>query len=508
MEYDLSPVYDLWIVFALVFLNAFFVAAEFALVRCNPGNFKSQDGRRKVGSHSALRLMNDMDRTLSSVQLGITLASITLGWFGVETLYAVSVLLIQMSGFDVQAETLRVLLLILSLLSIVFLHVVCGELTAKSIALRHSVGVLRLLSGPIFLFCQLSRPAIYVLHRSAELLLRAFGVSRSTEATRAHSLAELSFLVSKSTEGGVLDKDEEQMLRGIFGLSDTVAREIMTPRTDLVAISADASLQEVIGIIRDSGLSRFPVKGDTIDDIIGILLARDLLSFVVPGVLKAGSRTEDFSVRKLMREAYFIPGTKPIDDLLGEFKRRKLHLAVVLDEHGGVDGVVTLEDLLEEIVGDIFDESDIPEKSIALQDNGDVIIDGGQLVADLNSKFSLEIPEGAYDTIAGFIFTSLGRMPRPGDSIVVNRTTGPAAENGEASSIENGSADAGDGQAEEESREDDEAEQPKSLIIVEKVQSYRIESVRLRPHYSEEHSESVPGLASSNPIESTSDRKV
>ncbi|MFN8392630.1 MAG: hemolysin family protein [Bdellovibrionota bacterium] len=510
MEYDLSSFYDLVVVFALVLASGLFVAAEFALVRSNPSHFKSADGRRRIGSQTALRLIEDMDLTLSSIQLGITLSGVCLGWFGVRTITALFLLLIGSFGTIEYPLLVSVVVTVLSLALIVYFQVVFGELIAKSVALRHSTGTLRALSGMIFIFSQVCRPIIFLLHRSAELTLRAVGISRTTEANRAHSLAELSFLVSKSTEGGLLDKDEEQMLRGVFGLSDTVAREVMTPRTDLVAIAADATIEEVINTIRDSGLSRFPVKGESIDDVVGILLARDLLSFVVPSFLRSGVRKEDFSVRKLMREAYFVPGTKPIDDLLGEFKRRKLHLAIVLDEHGGVDGVVTLEDLIEEIVGDIFDESDFPEKSIVVQDNGDVLIDGGQLVADLNTRFALEIPEGAYDTIAGFIFTSLGRMPRPGDSIVVNRVDNPiAAQETDAEPaaelpVEDGAAD-GSESARAEKEED---VHPKALITVEKVQSYRIETVRLRPSYIPEVSESPSPVGTSNSLESASDHEV
>ena len=511
MDNDLVSVSDLLAVLALVLLNGLFVAAEFALLRSNPSHFKTAESRKKFGARTAQRLLEEMDLALSSIQLGITIASISLGWFGVETLYAMFLSVLGTVGPAAHIEYVQLVLLLVSLAMVVFLHVVLGELVAKSIAIRHSEGTLRLVAGIIFLFAQLCRPAIYLLNNSAELLLKIFGVSRILESNRTHSLAELSFLVAKSTEGGVLDKDEEQMLRGVFGLSDTVAREVMTPRTDLVVIPVESSCEEVVSIIRESGLSRFPVKGDSIDDVVGILLARDLLNFVVPEMLHGSSNKQSFSVRRLMREAYFIPGTKAVDDLLGEFKRRKLHLAIVLDEHGGVDGVVTLEDLIEEIVGDIFDETDIPQKSIVVQDDGDVIIDGGQLVADLNSQFSLEIPEGDYDTIAGFIFTSLGRMPRPGDKILVNKSHQPAADEDVPEPSEQTTDTEKSVQAEapeEEESASSEQVHPKALITVEKVQSYRIETVRLTPTFTEQLSESPQTGLSSNTLESASDGEV
>ncbi len=487
MEFDLSLLQDLLIIIFLVVLNGLFVAVEFAFVRVNPVHFNSTDGRRKFGSRTSLALIDQMELTVASVQLGITVASILLGWFGVQMLYSLfSTLFVASDG--TLWEYTNIVVIILSMGIVIFFHVVIGELAAKAIALRHPELVLRILSGPVLVLNVACRPVLFVLNRSADLFLHTLGMDRRPQLSRSQSLAELSFLVSKSTEGGLLDQEEEHMLRGVFGLSDTVAREVMTPRTDLVAIASDATFEEVVSTIRESGLSRFPVTGESIDDVQGILLARDVLNFVVPSLIQGSLRRDDFSVRKLMREAYFIPGTKPIDDLIGEFKRRKLHLAIVLDEHGGVDGVVTLEDLIEQIVGDIFDESDIPEKSIVVQENGDVLIDGGQLVADLNSRFSLEIPEGDYDTIAGFIFTSLGRMPRPGDSITVNRT---AATNGSEP----------DTVVEAETAKTEESFQdahPKALITVEKVQSYRIETVRLRPAFEPENSETASRHLSSN----------
>jgi CBS domain containing-hemolysin-like protein len=191
----------------------------------------------------------------------------------------------------------------------------------------------------------------------------------------------------------------------------------MTPRTDLVIIPHDSTFDQVLSVVTKSGFSRFPVIGDGgVDDILGIVLARDLLAFT-PEYLASGGR--HFDLRRLLRECYFIPGTKPIDDLLNELKRRKIHMAIVLDEHGGVDGAVTLEDLIEEIVGDIYDESDIADKEVVFEEGGDALIDGGLLVADVNERFSLTIPEGDYDTIAGFIFSTLGRMSVTGDKIVL-----------------------------------------------------------------------------------------
>jgi CBS domain containing-hemolysin-like protein len=241
-----------------------------------------------------------------------------------------------------------------------------------------------------------------------------------------------------------------------------------------------------MAVLAQSRFSRYPVVGESVDNVLGLLLIRDL----VPYLLKVRGTGDGsaFDIRRVMREPYFVPGTKKIDDLLNEFKKRKVHLAIVVDEHGGVDGVVTLEDLIEEIVGEIFDESDIPEKDIVIEENGNIVVDGGVLVSDINSRFQLSIPEGDYDTIAGFIYTSLGRIPRQGDQILIEES-GVTHVNGEgakekqsATTVEGeerSEAGAGEESAEEESA-------PKALITVENVTGRRIDRVRLKPYLMDE----------------------
>ena len=492
----------LFLLFLLV-LNCLFVAAEYALARSNPQVFKNPEGRNKFGAKTALRLVDEGETSMAGTQLGISGTSLLLGWWCVKTFFPLISVMSNWVGLrNADPEIVFLVqgsMIIASLMVAVYLNVVFAELVAKSIALRFPEGTLRALGGLIFLFSQICRPAIFILNNSARVILRVLGIPRMDPLGKVQSLAELSILVAKSTESGAIDKEEEEMLRGVFSLSDTVAREIMTPRTDLVTIDSDATLDEVMLTVRESGLSRFPVCGESIDDVLGVLLARDLLSFVLPQYvpgrerregeviqLRRDPKAEEFSVKKLMREAYFVPGTKPIDDLLSEFKKRKFHLAVVLDEHGGVDGVVTLEDLIEEIVGDIFDESDFPEKTIVVEENGNIIIDGGQLVADVNAQFNLEIPEGDYDTIAGFIFTQLGRMPRPVDSLFVNIAVEtmeeaiPASASGTEIEAASESSDNPSGNGHEVLEDTQrESPSPQARIIVERVQSYRIESVRL-----------------------------
>lgn len=463
------PAYwNLILVFLLVILNGLFVAVEFALLRSHPTKIKALEGKSLIGVRSSLKLMEDLDLSLSVTQLGITIVSLILGWFGEETFQGVFYSLL--SGIEERyaffASHLIATALALSLITV--MHVVLGEMVAKSVAIRFPEKILRYLSGPTLVFAYVCKPIIKILTFCSSLVLRLIGIDSPADSERAHSMAELSMLVSHSSEKGKLDKVEEEMLQGVFGFSETVAREIMTPRTDVISVPLTASLENLVQVAVSSGFSRLPVVGENIDDIQGIIVVRDLLPYV-HNIRKSSDK--EFNIRRLMREPYFVPGTKSISDLLNEFKRRKTHIAFVLDEHGGIDGVISLEDIIEEIVGDIYDESDVPERDIIVKEDGVVLVDGGVLVADINDQFDFEIPEGDYDTIAGFIYTSLGRLPRSGDEISIAKG-GSIAVNGLILRDRN----------DEDDTEADLTPQLPILaqITVEKVSGRRIEQVMLK----------------------------
>lgn len=468
MDSDISPLFSVVLVLVLVGANGFFVAVEFALVRSHLTKLRNPELRGKLGIRSSLKLSENLDFSLSATQLGITISSLVLGWWGALTFKHLLGQCCESLGFPVSPAVAAASSTFVALVIVTFLHVILGELVAKSLAIRFPETTLRTLAGPMRFFSVVLRPMILFMTTCSNLFLRLVGVRTAPEVERVHSLAELAMLVSQSSEQGVLDKTEQEMLDGVFSFSETVAREVMTPRTDLVTIPVDASLEAVIEAFAKTGFSRLPVIGESVDDIVGIVLVRDILPYV--GKQHA---PHEFSLKRVMREPYFLPGTKPIDDLLNEFKRRNVHIAVVLDEHGGVDGVVTLEDVLEEIVGEIFDESDIPERDIVVEENGDVIVDGGVLVADINDRLELRIPEGDYDTIAGFIYTSLGRMPRAGDEIAVTGIGALGQVNG------NGKESTAVGENPEPPM-DAEEQVPVTNIKVERVKGRRIETVRLQ----------------------------
>jgi CBS domain containing-hemolysin-like protein len=250
------------------------------------------------------------------------------------------------------------------------------------------------------------------------LVTRAAGVATTGFHPLVHTPEEIRLLVAQSHEQGVVEEDEREMIHGVFEFSETVAREVMTPRTDVIAVPVEIALDELVQVITTEGHSRLPVYDGTIDSIVGVLLTKDVLP-VVWARSRNGDTGVGFDLRSLLREPYFVPDTKPVDDLLAEFRQNRVHLAIVLDEFGGTYGLVTMEDLLEEIVGDINDEYDVKEEEFEATPEGDVLIDGGALISEVNERFELELAETDFDTIGGYIFGALGRVPETGDVVQV-----------------------------------------------------------------------------------------
>jgi putative hemolysin len=272
--------------------------------------------------------------------------------------------------------------------------------------------VAHLVAAPLNLFSALLSPLVWALNAIAAPI-----ASRNGEVSgafgRVHGPAEIEALLRHGRAEGVVEEDEEEMIHGVFELTRTVAREVMTPRLDIVAFPETASLDDVLDTATGSGFSRFPVYRESIDDVTGVVLMKDLLRW-----MRKAPET-GFSLTEVMREPFFVPDTKPVDDLLAEFRDQKLHLAVVVDEFGGTDGVVTLEDLVEEIVGDIFDEHDVAEEDIVHLGEGRARIDGGADPADLIEHFDLGDVDGVdeYDTVAGYVIGKLGRIPEAGEIV-------------------------------------------------------------------------------------------
>ncbi len=404
-----STLDHIYLLIVLIIINGAFVAGEYALISCDPNIIRDVDNKRR--RKSAVWLLDHSELSVASIQLGITVCSLLIGWIGVDYFH---IKFSPLFDFAVGSPFNLLAPIASAVLVLTVLHVIFGELVVKAIATSFPEVTLYFLAGPIKLFTLLSYPLGKVAYVLANMILKPFQLTIGHSDDSTLSIAEIKRLFASVPSTSELRPEQARMIRGVVGFSETVAREIMTPRTDLVTVEVGSSLDEVLEIVLESGFSRLPVRGARVDDVLGVLLARDVMPYLREG--KKGT----FDVRKIMRQCYFIPGTKPIDDLLAEFKKRKQHLAVILDEHGGLDGVVTLEDLLEEIVGNIYDESDDLEREVVVLEGGDYIVDGGLLVADLNERYSFKLPEGEYDTVAGLLFTVLGRIPRISDVVFVS----------------------------------------------------------------------------------------
>lgn len=408
-------------ILALVLLNGFFVGAEFALVRSRRTRLEAMVRSGDKLARIALRASSNISRVLSACQLGVSLASLGLGWIAERTLARVFGEVFG-SVPVVVGLSLRITLAgVIAYAVLTYLHVVFGELTPKAAALNSPERIAKWLAPPLLAFAWLMSPFIWILHRSANILLKAMGQPPAGAEEAVHSPEELRLLVEQSQEGGALEQGNADLIDAVFEFSEKNAREVMTPRTEIIALEVDAPLGEVLQIVEETGFSRYPVYEESIDNIIGLILIKDLLRVLVPAAAGETAAAAGFTLRKLVRPAHVIPGSREVEDVLSDFKRLKEHMAVVLDEYGGTAGVVTMEDLLEEIVGEILDEYDTPEDDAdepVLSRAGETVITGSTNIGELNERFGLEVPDDDAKTIGGFVFGVLGRLPQPGDRVI------------------------------------------------------------------------------------------
>jgi len=392
--------FELVAVGALILLNAFFVAAEYGLVtarRTRIVELQHQGDRR---ARDALRITSDPPRFIAAMQLGVTLTSLGIGALGEVALSRL---------FDKVIAT--VLAVVLAYLVLTFLHVVIGELVPKGIALGHSEGTALFVSAPVRFFFIVMRPVVWFLEISTEIVLRWLGQRPPGADDDVLSEAELRMLVSQSTQHGEIEQGEQEMLYKVFDFADKEAKDVMVPRPEVVALSIDLPPEQCLEAVMDSPYTRYPVYRESLDNVVGILHVRDLFRAL------RDQGMHEVKVEDIIRPAHIVPETKDLAALLAEFRRANQHMAVVVDEYGDMEGIVTLEDLLEEIVGDIEDEFDLPDESIEQIDEDTVVVDGTFPIDDFNERFKTTMPDEDYHTMAGFVFGLLGRQPEAGDTI-------------------------------------------------------------------------------------------
>jgi len=402
---------ELFAVAVIVAANAFFVAAEYGLVTVRRTRMQELEAQGSRGARRVLRLLEQPPRFISAIQLGVTLSSLALGAIGepvVSKLLERPLDLLPESWHTSVASTISV---ILAFTILSYFHVVMGEIVPKSFTLQHPERVALFAAGPISSFYVIFRPFIWVLVRSSAAVLRWFGVSASSGVTLVHSEEELKMLVTASREKGVLEEEEQEMLHKVFEFADKDAVDVMVPRPDVIAVPVDLPVHEVLRLVLSHPFTRYPVYQEEIDDIVGVLHVRDLFSALHERGL------EGTDLRTILREAIMVPETKPLDELLAEFQRTSNHLAIVVDEYGSVEGLVTLEDLLEEIVGEIGDEFDLPDAGVLRIGRGRVRLVGSFPIDEFNERFGKSLPVDDYHTIGGFVFGELGRVPRVGDTV-------------------------------------------------------------------------------------------
>ncbi|MBA3558462.1 MAG: HlyC/CorC family transporter [Gemmatimonadaceae bacterium] len=399
-------------VMVLVLMNGFMVAAEFALVGARRSKIEHMMALGDKRAHDVHKAITHLDRYISGTQLGITFASLALGWIGEPALATIFDLVFGATGIAVPEGSGHLpASIITAFLIITFLHIVFGELAPKSLALLAPEKVSRVIARPLMLFSVVMSPLIWVLNGAANRVLRLFGIQPVTESHRVHSPEEIRMLVLQTHAAGGIDASDSAMLAGVFDFHHKRARDVMRPRTEIVAIAKDATEDEVWSIMRQERYSRYPVYEESLDDVVGVFLAKDLW-------LHDGS--EPFSLKPFVREAMYVPDTRPAERVFDDLRRTRAQMAIVLDEYGGTAGVVTMEDLVEEIVGDIADEYDVAARE-SVEMNGVLELAGSMSLVDVRSDYSLNIPEGSWTTLGGYVFSTLGRLPQMGDRVPFGR---------------------------------------------------------------------------------------
>ncbi len=408
---EFSPI-DLLALAALLLANAFFVMAEYALVTARSTRLEEMERAGVRQAARARRMLHEADRYIATTQLGITMAGVGMGWVGEP---ALAFIFERLFGLPLRAlgETAaRSLSALVAFTLVTFLAVVLSELVPKSLTLNNPERIALQVARPLEILSRAARPLVWLLERSAGLVARLFGASGTARRRASYSVQELKLLVDAAERSGTLEDREREMIHAVFDFGDLRVREVMVPRTEMVAVPASATIDDLISIAIQHPYSKFPVYEGTPDQIIGIAHIKDLMR-------ARHGQGQAASVRGLMREALFVPESLRVQDLLARFRVRRQHLAIVLDEYGGTAGMVTLEDLLEEIVGEVSDAFDRTPPPVKRLPDGSALIDGLMMIEDVNQALGLQLADVHYDTIAGYVLGRLGRIARLGDELDV-----------------------------------------------------------------------------------------
>ncbi|MGH2452502.1 MAG: hemolysin family protein [bacterium] len=409
----LSILLRLTVVMALVAANGLFVAAEFSIVSVRRTRLAPLAERGSRRARLVLRAAEDPNAFLAATQLGITMASLSLGWIGEPVVASLFEPLVAALPTGVQEATMHAVAVVLAFALITALHIIFGELAAKSIALWRPESTALVVAPPTDLFYRVFRLPIEILNRTANGTLRLFGL-RAPSGHHVYSSEEIGMLVTESRRAGKVEEEEALLLHRVFKFADRLVEEVMVPRVSVRGVPKDASVLDAVAVVRDAGYSRLPVFADDLDHIVGMVHAKDLM-------LAQADERAGLTVEHIMRPVLYVPEMKPVGDLLEEMRRGGIQLAVALDEFGGTSGIVTIEDLLEELVGEIPGELRSERRLVAVQQPDRIVVDAAIPLDALNDTFHLDLPTGEANTLGGFVFHHLGAIPDPGTTFRIDQ---------------------------------------------------------------------------------------
>jgi CBS domain containing-hemolysin-like protein len=396
-------IFDIFLTIFLVLLNGFFVAAEFAIVKVRASQIELRAQAGNTMAKMAQHMISHLDAYLSATQLGITLASLGLGWIGESVVSQIIINVMSAFGFDPSPEIAHQIALPIAFALITVLHIVFGELAPKSLAIQRPESTTLAIVLPLRFFYVVFIPFIWLLNGFSNFILRSMGI-RALHGSEVHSAEELRLLFEQSAEGGAIHDSQHELLENVFQFNERMVKQILVPRTKMVAIDISISEHDLMEIIFNEGYSRLPVYNGSIDNIVGVLYVKDLLS-----IMRLG---EPVVLEKLIRPAYFVPETKKINRLLKQFQRRHLHMAIATDEFGGVSGIVTIEDIIEELVGEIQDEYDQEVPLVELVADYEYKVSASAPISDANDYLPYSLPEGEdYETVGGLVSVLYGQIP-------------------------------------------------------------------------------------------------
>ena len=411
-----SPL-QIFLVIVLIAINAFFAGAEVSLVSVRHSRLRQLAAEGHAGAQAALNLLANPGRLLSVTQVGVTLASLGLGWAGEDALYGI------LSGFFPQgvgpfhARFIHGVSFLIAFFTISYLHVVVGEVIPKNLAIAKADRIAALVAPLLLVFYRVSMPFVVLIEHSANSITRSMRL-KTVSHSGGHSAEELKLIVTSSRGLGFLPEAQEDMIHRVLDLSEIFVREVMVPRNDMVSISADATLDQVLKTMIEKQHSRLPVYQTSLEKIIGIIHYKDLLPVWQERreAVRSGQPSRAFRVTRFLRKHMVVPETKPLSQMLEEFRQGRTHIALVVDEFGTIVGMLTVKDVLQQIVGRIEDEH--VKAGQRLPENGEVELDGATRIRDLESEFGVEIStEAGFETLAGFLLYRLGEIPRAGESL-------------------------------------------------------------------------------------------